>query len=87
VDRKGGLLRSLLFVPGSDTRKLGKVASFGADAVVIDLEDAVADDEKVGARSTTRAAIPELAGTVTVIVRVNGIETGLLDDDGAATAV
>ncbi len=43
-------MRSLLFVPGSDTRKLGKVARFGADAIVIDLEDAVADEEKVGAR-------------------------------------
>ena len=58
MDRKDGLLRSLLFVPGSDTRKLGKVARFGADAIVIDLEDAVADEEKVGARATTRAAIP-----------------------------
>jgi citrate lyase subunit beta/citryl-CoA lyase len=87
VDRKGGLLRSLLFVPGSDTRKLGKVARFGADAIVIDLEDAVADDEKVGARATTRTAIPDLAGKATLIVRVNGIETGLLDDDVAAIAI
>ncbi len=87
MDRMGGLLRSLLFVPGSDTRKLGKVARFGADAIVIDLEDAVADEEKVGARATTRAAIPELAGKATLVVRVNGIETGLLDDDVAAIAV
>jgi citrate lyase subunit beta / citryl-CoA lyase len=87
VDRTDGLLRSLLFVPGSDTRKLGKVARFGADAIVIDLEDAVADEEKVGARATTRAAIPDLAGRATLVVRVNGIETGLLDDDVAAIAV
>ena len=87
MDRKDGLLRSLLFVPGSDTRKLGKVARFGADAIVIDLEDAVADEEKVGARATTRAAIPDLAGKATLVVRVNGIETGLLDDDVAAIAV
>lgn len=87
MDRKDGLLRSLLFVPGSDTRKLGKVARFGADAIVIDLEDAVADEEKVGARATTRAAIGDLAGKATLVVRVNGIETGLLDDDVAAIAV
>jgi citrate lyase subunit beta / citryl-CoA lyase len=87
VDRTDGLLRSLLFVPGSDTRKLGKVARFGADAIVIDLEDAVADEEKAGARATTRAAIPDLAGRATLVVRVNGIETGLLDDDVAAIAV
>lgn len=78
------LLRSLLFVPGSDERKLGKVASFGADAIVIDLEDAVADDEKVAARATTRTAVPELVRAGLVVVRVNGMDTGMLADDVAA---
>jgi citrate lyase subunit beta / citryl-CoA lyase len=78
------LLRSLLFVPGSDTRKLGKVESFGSDAVVIDLEDAVADEEKTAARATTRDAIPTFAEGTVVIVRVNGITTGRLEDDIAA---
>jgi Asp-tRNA(Asn)/Glu-tRNA(Gln) amidotransferase A subunit family amidase len=44
TDWSDQLLRSLLFVPGSDERKLKKVGTFGADAIVIDLEDAVADD-------------------------------------------
>jgi citrate lyase subunit beta/citryl-CoA lyase len=87
VDWAEVLLRSLLFVPGSDQRKLGKVGRFGADAIVIDLEDAVADDEKVGARATTREAIAPLRGSAVVVVRVNGIETGLLDDDIAETVV
>lgn len=78
------LLRSLLFVPGSDERKLGKVGGFGADAVVIDLEDAVADEQKQAARATTRAAVPELVGAGLVVVRVNGMDTGLLADDVAA---
>jgi citrate lyase subunit beta/citryl-CoA lyase len=84
ADWDSQLLRSLLFVPGSDERKLGKVGGFGADAMVIDLEDAVADAEKVAARATTRAAIPALAGRGLVVVRVNGMDTGLLADDIAA---
>lgn len=81
------MLRSLLFVPGSDTNKLGKVTRFGADAVVVDLEDAVADDEKLAARVTTREAVPSLAGKAAVVVRVNGLDTGLLEGDVEATVV
>lgn len=85
VDWEALVLRSLLFVPGSDTRKLGKVASFGADMVVIDLEDAVADEEKTAARATTRDAIPGCgSGGAAVCVRVNGATTGRLEDDIAA---
>ena len=44
------VLRSLLFAPGNEPRKLEKVGAFGSDAVVLDLEDAVADAEKDAAR-------------------------------------
>jgi len=81
IDWDSQLLRALLFVPGSDTRKLAKVASFGADAIVIDLEDAVADEEKTAARATTAEAIPTYEDGVVVIVRVNGRQTGRLFDD------
>lgn len=82
IDWDAQLLRSLLFVPGSDERKLGKVASFGADLVVIDLEDAVAEDEKSAARALTREAIPGCgAGGALVTVRVNAIETGRMEQD------
>jgi citrate lyase subunit beta/citryl-CoA lyase len=77
-------LRSALFVPGSDENKLGKVTRFGADVIVVDLEDAVADEQKQAARGITRAALPALVGDAVVVVRVNGIETGLLADDVAA---
>jgi citrate lyase subunit beta/citryl-CoA lyase len=43
-------IRSWLFVPGDSEVKLGKVAGCGADAVIVDLEDAVAPDSKAGAR-------------------------------------
>jgi citrate lyase subunit beta/citryl-CoA lyase len=78
------LMRSLLFVPGSDEHKLAKVGTFGADVIVIDLEDAVADESKTAARQTTRDAIPGYDAGLAVTVRVNGIDTARLEDDIAA---
>jgi citrate lyase subunit beta/citryl-CoA lyase len=80
------LLRSLLFVPGNDARKLEKAGSLGADLVVIDLEDAVAEAEKTGARERVAEAVPRLSAHASVAVRVNGIETGRLEDDIASVA-
>jgi len=82
--RREQLLRSLLFVPGNDERKLGKAGSTGADLVVIDLEDAVAEAEKTAARSTAADAVGRLSADVCVAVRVNGIDTGRLSDDIAS---
>ena len=80
------LLRSLLFVPGNDERKLQKAGALGADLVVIDLEDAVAEAEKTGARETAAAAVGQLSADARVAVRVNGIETGRLQDDVGTVA-
>jgi citrate lyase subunit beta/citryl-CoA lyase len=74
-------LRSLLFAPGNHPRKLEKVGTFGSDAIVLDLEDAVADAEKEGARAIVRAALETYAPPAVVFVRVNGAETGRLEDD------
>jgi citrate lyase subunit beta/citryl-CoA lyase len=72
----------LLFAPGSDTRKLEKVGSFGADAVVLDLEDAVADSEKRAARSAVRVALETFgANGAEVFVRINGARSGLMEGD------
>ena len=76
-------LRSLLFAPGNEPRKVEKVASFGADAVILDLEDAVPDADKVATRAMVRAALPGLRGCM-VAVRVNGVHTGLTAGDVAA---
>lgn len=73
-------LRSLLFAPGNEPRKVAKVDSFGADAVILDLEDAVPDAQKFAARSTVSAALPKLHAGV-VCVRVNGLHTGLTAGD------
>lgn len=80
--RRWGPIRTLLFAPGNDLRKLRRLGDFGADAVVMDLEDAVADDEKVAARDVARRHLHGLrcAGRPT-LVRVNGADTRLLFDD------
>ena len=77
-------LRSLLFAPGNHPRKLEKVGTFGSDAIVLDLEDAVADAEKAAARDTVRAALETYLPPTAVFVRVNGPDTGRLEDDVAA---
>src|SRR5713226_299910 len=74
-------LRSLLFAPGNHPRKLEKVGGFGSDAIVLDLEDAVADAEKSAARDAVRAALPTYSAPTAVFVRVNGPETGRLEED------
>ena len=80
IDWESQTLRSLLFAPGNHARRLEKVGQFGSDAIVLDLEDAVANAEKIAARASTRAALPTYRETV-VIVRVNGAHTGLTEGD------
>ncbi len=75
-------IRSILFVPGDSPRKLAKALSVPADAILIDWEDAVADSNKVQARSVTRAALPTLAAQARpVLVRVNPYHTQWGGDD------
>jgi citrate lyase beta subunit len=77
----------MLFVPGSDERKLAKVAELDAPAFILDLEDAVAFSEKAAARERVAAAVGEHGGAAELHVRVNGFESGLLHADVAAVAV
>jgi len=64
--------RSLLFVPGSDARKIEKAAESGADALILDLEDSVAPDKKEDARRIVAEAIRVgRFGGVEAAVRVN----------------
>jgi citrate lyase subunit beta/citryl-CoA lyase len=78
---EGQPLRSLLFAPGNHARKLDKVGTFGSDAIVLDLEDAVADAEKDGARESVRAALETYTPPTVVFARVNGAETGRMEAD------
>ena len=83
---KGGLMRSLLFVPGDSERKLEKAFGAGADVVIVDLEDSVAAANKVAARATAAGFISgqrHRTGSA-VYVRVNDLSTGLTDADLAA---
>lgn len=73
-------LRSLLFCPATAPRPLAKLPSIGADAVAIDLEDAVTSDRKVDARADLRAALDRFAQARTY-VRVNHPSTGLTEGD------
>lgn len=77
-------LRSLLFAPGSDERKLARALASDADAVVADLEDAVAPERKEEARELVRHALDTGTGPVTGplrMVRVNGADTPYLAED------
>ena len=70
------LLRSLLAVPATSARFLEKAAQSSADALFIDLEDAVIADLKVTARGNAIAALNQLDwGQRHVSVRVNGLDT------------
>jgi citrate lyase subunit beta / citryl-CoA lyase len=77
------LFRSLLFCPANEPRKVARLAQSGADAIVLDLEDAVADAHKIAARSAAREALDAIGG-VTRCVRINSFATGLTAGDVAA---
>jgi citrate lyase subunit beta / citryl-CoA lyase len=78
------LMRSLLFVPADDAKKLDKAMACGADALIVDLEDSIPAQGKAHARMRAAAFIGE-AGKVAqrprLLVRINGFATGLADAD------
>ncbi len=83
------LYRSILFVPGNRAEWIDKAPQYGADALILDLEDAVPTDEKRQARVIVREGIARLQQRgVPVVVRVNGLNTGLTaaDLEAAVTA-
>lgn len=77
-------MRSLLFVPAHDARKLAKGLDCGADALIIDLEDAVPEAHKAQARGLCAEFVSAHRARLPLIVRVNALDTGLLLDDLAA---
>lgn len=84
-----GIIRSKLFVPGSRPELFAKALASEADAISIDLEDAVLESRKADAR----AALSEFLGSPvasghgkTIIVRVNGLDTPHFEADIAACA-
>ncbi len=68
------LCRSYLFAPGDSERLLARVFDAGADAVVLDLEDAVAPDRKAAARELVRRTLAEREADGTAVwIRINDL--------------
>ncbi|AXC48806.1 CoA ester lyase [Paracoccus suum] len=75
-------IRAPLFVPADRPERFAKAAASGADAIILDLEDAVAPDSKDAARAALRCDFTDLP----VIVRINGHGTPWHETDLAAVA-
>ena len=74
--------RSVLYMPGSNARAMEKAATLQADAVILDLEDAVAPEAKESARAQVCAMVKARPfGKREVIIRVNGLDTPWGHDD------
>ncbi len=79
--------RSVLYIPASKERALEKVKTLSVDAIIFDLEDAVAADEKVNARAVLAHALSEGGfGKRFKIVRINALDTEWGLDDAKAVA-
>ncbi len=79
--------RSVLYMPGANERALEKAQSIPADALILDLEDAVAPDAKAEARDRVCAAATSGSyGKREIAIRANGIGTSWHDDDLRAIA-
>ncbi|MGB6534523.1 MAG: CoA ester lyase [Xanthobacteraceae bacterium] len=82
-------MRSYLFVPADSAKKLDKAMASGADALIVDLEDSIAPDGKARARESAAAFLKNAVATAPrpyLVVRVNGLQTGLTDADLDAVA-
>jgi citrate lyase subunit beta/citryl-CoA lyase len=77
-------MRSFLFVPGDSARKFESAKKTAADALILDLEDSVAPDQKAAARTITRGMLDARKAGQKLYVRVNALDTGLTLADLAA---
>ncbi|MGB0922032.1 MAG: HpcH/HpaI aldolase/citrate lyase family protein [Alphaproteobacteria bacterium] len=79
--------RSVLYMPGSNQRALEKAKELAADALILDLEDAVAPEAKAEARDQVCAAVTAGGyGKREIVIRINSLDTPWGDDDLAAAA-
>src|SRR5215212_1801981 len=68
-------MRSLLFVPGDDERKIAKALGSSADALILDLEDAVAPQRKAAARELCASVLRSAKTSKALFVRMNALDT------------
>ena len=81
--------RSVLYMPGSNARAMEKAREIPADALILDLEDAVAPDAKEEARAQVVQAVTQGGyGKREIVIRVNGLDTpwGIEDIKAAVKA-
>lgn len=87
MDQRARPYRSVLYIPGSKDRALEKARGLPVDAIIFDLEDAVAPDEKENARATLAAALTQGGyGSRMRIVRINGLDTQWGEADAKVAA-
>jgi len=87
MDQTARPFRSVLYIPASKPRALEKAKSLPVDAIIFDLEDAVAVEEKPAARATLAEALAQSGyGPRMKIVRINGLDTDWGADDARAVA-
>src|SRR5258708_11332794 len=77
-------MRSFMFVTADSLRKFENAKKTAADALILDLEDSIAPDEKVGARRTVREMLDARNPAQKVYIRVNALDTGMTLGDLAA---
>lgn len=87
MTRRARPYRSVLYVPASNARAMEKVKTLPIDAIIFDLEDAVAPDQKIPARATLATALKEGGyGKRQRIVRINDLSTQWGTADAEAVA-
>ena len=77
-------MRSFLFVPGDSVRKFESAKKTAADALILDLEDSIAPDQKVAARGITRDMLNARKPDQKIYIRINAFDTDLTLGDLAA---
>ncbi|NNC36418.1 MAG: CoA ester lyase [Acidimicrobiales bacterium] len=75
------ILRSFLFIPADSEKKLAKAAGIKADAIILDLEDAVLPERKTVAREMCAEFLKNARPSAEVWVRINPLDTDLWQDD------
>lgn len=78
--------RSVLYIPAANPRAMEKARELAADAIIFDLEDAVAPNEKALARTLLAESLRQDYGPRLRIVRINGLDTEWGADDARAFA-
>src|SRR5579864_5490476 len=80
MDKSNRPLRSLLFAPGNHARRVEKALSLDSDAVILDLEDAVAVAEKAATRAMVAATFGRPRHGL-LYVRINAVDTAFCYGD------